>query len=1424
MTNDITFLIPNRLHLKKSIFVIKNQIVLKILLLIILFLGLNSSFAQTPLFRQVQISDVGFGNNIGNANTSRNLAITDDGIIYAVFVGSEGVRVAKSINRGQSFLPSVQIDNARSVEPEIAVNNQGFVFVSWVASGSLFFSRSTDEGGTFSVPQVLGRVSSGGFGSVVHMTTFENNVYLRDRPGVNFFRNSTNGSGPFIQSRLPRSDVFSDVRTDVNGVVHLPSDDPTLYLFNSPDNGNTIREVNLSPRGDVFFSSYALSDSPAGTFIFVAGNGTNGYKIEAETGIATRIQFRPNNATNQGRTLFADNFGALVDGYRTFGGDIKMSISYDQGVSFPLDITINDAVSHNIERNPLEDDLDVIYERNGQVFMDVFDGLLRSIRLIEPVVPLNLCQGESSTISFRLVGAFINNSEFFLFLSDENGSFENKIQVGFIDSQTSGDISISIPNTIPSSDRYRLQIQSPANFIQSNTIPIRIGSMVEAGVPTNIQQCDSGNGTAVFDLTSKNAEIANGITGAVINYFTSENDAETGNNPITNSAAYSSNSSSVWVRLEDPATRCSSFAITSFEIIVSPLPNILQVVSDLELCDDIFSGSDTDGLVTFDLTTKIDEILGSQNPNDFEVNFFLDNARTLLISNPQNFTNNTRGSQTIYVTVTDKSGLMCMSNTSFNSVVIPLPTLISSNIILKQCDDDADGISSFNLNEANRLLSTNFLTENFKYYTTLALAEIGADNTEISNPETYINPSAIGSEVYARIENNDGNNCFRTAIVELQVGVSNIPQTFFDALQIISCDDGVAEAEYTDGISAFDLSSIVSGIDTFFSPLNVTTTFYESQENALSEQNQISDLRNYRNSIPNRQQIFVRVDGDINNDCQGFGDFEITVNPIPIKKNISNLISCGTTTAQFDLTQVEGEIIDNQPNIDVFYFRTALDRVNNIPIVNPSNFVSAAQTIYVQSLNTVTNCVNNDLQFNVLLDNVVLAVPNTINRCNVVEETIYDLTVREEEIANGDTSITFEYFENTIELLANNFISDPENYLSEELINSILVRGTNENGCTGTTNLELITTLFVAINTTPNPLLICDIGNDGLENFDLTIAENDIIAGAGIPSSNFEFKYYFTEIDAENNNSNEIPFPSNFQNSIPNEQTVFVRVIQAGGSNCFEIVPIVVKTILTPKVTISEQYVICSNSNNERFSSEQETVVPQLPIDTNLSELDFSFRWFRGIGTAIENLIPSEIGATFIPESPGIYTVEVTESQTGLNCKYSATTEVIRSSIAESISVNQSSSVFADNTIIEITVAGLGEYEYSNDNQVWQLNNRFENVLRGESTFYVRDIYNCEVQSEKIDIVDYPRFFTPNNDGINDTWSIDSSNEIQVSNIQIFNRYGKLLKTLLPNGEKWDGTYIGTSLPSEDYWFIVKYKDNISAVQKEFKSSFTLKR
>ena len=104
----------------------------------------------------------------------------------------------------------------------------------------------------------------------------------------------------------------------------------------------------------------------------------------------------------------------------------------------------------------------------------------------------------------------------------------------------------------------------------------------------------------------------------------------------------------------------------------------------------------------------------------------------------------------------------------------------------------------------------------------------------------------------------------------------------------------------------------------------------------------------------------------------------------------------------------------------------------------------------------------------------------------------------------------------------------------------------------------------------------------------------------------------------------------------------------------------------------------------------------------------------------------------------------------------------------------------------------------------------------------VEDTEGCTNLTTEVLVIDYPKYFTPNGDGIHDTWKIIGLEAKYNAKIYIFDRYGKLMKQIDPLGEGWNGKYNGEEIPSTDYWFTIDYTENNQ--QKQFKSHFSLKR
>ncbi len=354
----------------------------------------------------------------------------------------------------------------------------------------------------------------------------------------------------------------------------------------------------------------------------------------------------------------------------------------------------------------------------------------------------------------------------------------------------------------------------------------------------------------------------------------------------------------------------------------------------------------------------------------------------------------------------------------------------------------------------------------------------------------------------------------------------------------------------------------------------------------------------------------------------------------------------------------------------------------------------------------------------------------------------------------------------------------------------------------------------------PSPLHACDIDTDGFNTFDLTLAESDILNG--LPATNYSFDYYEKEADAILGNATQITTPTNFNNTIATLQIVYVRV-QPITNECFQVVPIILIVHPLLDIDLDDKYLICLAANDSVLVPvEVDPALQTSPIDTNLSETTYTFQWYTGENVLAANSIPGETQATYNATTIGFYTVQVTNIISG--CIYVDTTEVVSSYPPESISVEVLTDAFSENSMLEVTVTGIGAYEFSLYEGYWQSSPVFSNVLGGEHMVKVRDVYNCEELSYDVVIVDYPKVFTPNNDGFNDTWNILGTKNQLGAKIYIFDRYGKLMKQLSPSSIGWDGTFNGDKMPTSDYWFTVEYLEPLNNTKKEFTAHFTLKR
>jgi gliding motility-associated-like protein len=222
-------------------------------------------------------------------------------------------------------------------------------------------------------------------------------------------------------------------------------------------------------------------------------------------------------------------------------------------------------------------------------------------------------------------------------------------------------------------------------------------------------------------------------------------------------------------------------------------------------------------------------------------------------------------------------------------------------------------------------------------------------------------------------------------------------------------------------------------------------------------------------------------------------------------------------------------------------------------------------------------------------------------------------------------------------------------------------------------------------------------------------------------------------------------------------------------------------------------------------------------LDAGLSDgsatNNYSYAWsFNG------NAISGATNYTLTVNTAGLYTVKVINNQ---GCYRTRTLTVVASDIAKITNVNIVD--LAESNSISVAVTGSGDYVYNLDDEfgAFQSENIFTNVSAGIHTVFVKDLNGCGVTPKEVAVLGIPNFFTPNDDGHNDFWNIKGVNTFFNTKtiINVFDRYGKLIKQISPLTEGWDGTFNGQQMPVTDYWYSIQLEDG-----RVVKGHFALKR
>lgn len=311
---------------------------------------------------------------------------------------------------------------------------------------------------------------------------------------------------------------------------------------------------------------------------------------------------------------------------------------------------------------------------------------------------------------------------------------------------------------------------------------------------------------------------------------------------------------------------------------------------------------------------------------------------------------------------------------------------------------------------------------------------------------------------------------------------------------------------------------------------------------------------------------------------------------------------------------------------------------------------------------------------------------------------------------------------------------------------------------------------------------------DGAALFDTQLLDDAILQG----QSNVAVNYFTLSGDVLPS-----PLPVDFTTK---STTLSVTLVNTINPNCRVSGSVSFNVLESPDFDIDEAAILCLNAGTQQIEVRN-------PLAT------YSYNWEYTSPTGEEVLLPDmtrQIEAT----KAGIYTVTATNTL-GNGCSNSKSITLTTSSSAEFTrnDVTITDNIFSPDNTIEIDTSnlGVGDYEFALNDEPYQDNPIFNDVKSGTHIITIRDKNGCGVRFLSVTVLGYPKFFSPNQDGFNDEWKIITDNDgYSISEIYIFDRYGRLLTLLSCNNSSWDGTFRGNPMPADDYWFRVKLDDGRS--------------
>ena len=1105
--------------------------------------------------------------------------------------------------------------------------------------------------------------------------------------------------------------------------------------------------------------------------------------------------------------------------------------------------------------------------------------------IANPVADVFLCDSDGDGIETRDL-TIVESPQVLGTQTDPNIAINYFLTQNAADNNVS---SITLPYDFPlGTTTVFVRITNDENAIsrlcfETGSFDVIVASGAGATRPMDLVNCDDNNdGFSIFDLTSTQTEVLNGLpaTAFTITYHETALEASTGANPITNPTTYTNtvvDTERIFIRLEDNSpSGCTSSTEVDLFVWDTPTAN---TVADVAFCDTANDNSEIITLTDFDAA-----VIGTQTNVDYVITYHLTQLDANDGTNDQPISFNLTATTTMYVRIDNLNSETCFDTTSFE-ITLDAQPVANPVATYRLCDDISNNNSEvFDLVSLNPqvLLTQTAADFTIEYFTSQADADLGSIGGAIPVNNMY---SSGGQTMYVRIESVSNTNCFETTTFDLIV--DDLPTANLVA-DLVLCDD-----ISNDGTEDIDLTQFDAAVLNGQTAPTYVITYHPTQLDADNDTAVITGLHTVNLGT---NTVYARIDNSDNMTCSSSTPIDIILNAQAIANPVTEYRLCDDMTndslEDFDLSTKDAEVLGTQTaaNFTIEYFTSQADAdLGSVGGATPLTTIynSGSTTILVRiQTNSNTGCYDTEM-FDIFVDPLPLAgTPADIIVCDdVSNDGTEDVNLAQFDAAilNGQTNTSFNVTYHATQADADNNVSPLASpYAVTSSTPNLFARIDNADNdtCYTTTTFRFVISPTPTANTVTNMITCDDPGNDGTEIFDLSLANSQVLNGQ--TASDFNITFHPTQNDADMNTA---ALPTMYASSTTTPETIFVRIESAINPVCADYTSFTLTVSEQPTAGNATDVVGCDDVSNDGFEefdfSSQDAAIyngqsttdfnvtyhtSQANADNDINALSFPYTntsRSQTIYARIENTSNTDCYdvSTFLIEvfarpviaDQGPYTIcagvaENIDAGAGFSsylwstgatsrtidvnaggdytvtvtntdgCDSTATITVVESDVAIIDRIDVGQFEVNSNTLTAI-VTGSGDYEFSLDNFVYQDSQRFNNLYPGFYTIFVRDKNGCGTVSMDAVIIGGPPYFTPNQDGYHDTWQVIAVETIPDATIYIFDRYGKLLKQVSPTGAGWDGNYNGTPMPSSDYWYLVELSDG-----RSFKGHFALKR